>query len=209
MILFTPKTAFFSPLDGFDGHLAGHHRGFNTPENCPTKMASALHLLTPPPRQRGLPAHPSTLSCPTHPHPHPRPHPDLVRWQLVTPVWLAALMQGQAVLGAPQGRWQLVEVGCGEPADFLHSHIHGACYLDTHQLKDGPFWSKMQAVGNLQPPGRALTNIRTWEAFSSQTSGYAAAWPKATLPGRCGARPGIGWEEISVYDGGWFEWSVG
>ena len=70
--------------------------------------------------------------------------PDLLRWQqLVTPAWLAALIRGQAVAGAPHGRWRLVEVGCGEPADFLHSHIPGACYLDTHQLEDGPFWNKV------------------------------------------------------------------
>lgn len=84
-----------------------------------------------------MPTHLSSI--PTH------PRPDLLRWQqLVTPAWLAGLIRGQAVAGAPRGRWRLVEVGCGEPADFLHSHIPRACYLDTHQLEDGPFWNKVE-----------------------------------------------------------------
>ena len=69
---------------------------------------------------------------------------DLVRWhQLVTSTWLGHVLKGKAVPAAPQQNWRLLEVECGPPGEFLHAHIPGAGYLDTHDLEAGPYWNKV------------------------------------------------------------------
>lgn len=138
-------------MDGCGAHLPDQHRGFNTPIRAPDQdgvRASPSHPAT---GQHALPAHPWTLSWPMHPH--PRPRLDVVRWhQRVTPGWLASVMQGQAVAAAPSGCWRLVEVGCREPADDLHSHSPGACCLGAHPLEGGPFWHQVADANLLAVP---------------------------------------------------------
>ena len=67
---------------------------------------------------------------------------DLPRWQhLVSPPWLAALLQQQAVPAAPQADWHLLEVGCDAHAAYASGHIPQARYLDTAQCEHLPFWN--------------------------------------------------------------------
>ena len=69
---------------------------------------------------------------------------DLHRWrQLVTPAWIAGLVDGAAIAAAPAGAWRLFEAGCGDAGAFAAGHIPGAGYLDTAQFERGPLWNKI------------------------------------------------------------------
>lgn len=76
---------------------------------------------------------------------------DLPRWQqLVRPLWLHELTQGQEVVAAPKSNWRLIEVGCGASDLFLQGHIPNATYLDTQDLEQAPFWNKVTDEALLQ-----------------------------------------------------------
>lgn len=76
---------------------------------------------------------------------------DLPRGQhLVTPHWLAGLLQGQTVAAAPSLRWRLFEVICGELHDFLQRHIPGAASINTECLETLPYWNKVDDTQLLQ-----------------------------------------------------------
>lgn len=92
-----------------------------------------------------------------------------------------------------------------------------------------------QAQALLLQPAGALVSIRTWDEFAGKTSGYSYIQAKGDIPGALLGHAGsnvhpdlqtafycgtgwraslafyyawlMGWENISVYDGGWFEWS--
>jgi 3-mercaptopyruvate sulfurtransferase SseA len=69
---------------------------------------------------------------------------ELPRWrQLVTPAWLAALLAGAPVVGAPAGEFLLFESSFGGAEAFADRHIPGAGYIDTRQLEGGPLWNKV------------------------------------------------------------------
>ncbi len=85
-----------------------------------------------------------------HLPPHPCFRADLPRGDhLVTPGWVAALRQGNAVRAAPSDDWCLLEVGTGPEGWFLQGHIPGAGYLDTQWLERPPLWNAV-AVPVLQ-----------------------------------------------------------
>jgi molybdopterin synthase sulfurtransferase len=69
---------------------------------------------------------------------------DLPRWQhLVTPAWVAGLVDGAAIAAAPAGEWRLFEAGYGEAEAFAAGHPPGAGYLDTAWFEHGPLWNKV------------------------------------------------------------------
>jgi thiosulfate/3-mercaptopyruvate sulfurtransferase len=69
---------------------------------------------------------------------------DLHRWrQLVTPAWVAGLVDGAGIGAAPAGEWRLFEAGCGAGGAFAAGHIPGAGYLDTAWFEHGPQWNKV------------------------------------------------------------------
>jgi len=69
---------------------------------------------------------------------------DLLRGrQLVSADWLAAWLARDSVAAAPEGAWQLFEVGCDGLQLFESGHLPGARYLDTHQFERQPFWNHL------------------------------------------------------------------
>jgi thiosulfate/3-mercaptopyruvate sulfurtransferase len=65
-----------------------------------------------------------------------------VRWrQLVQPHWLAQVLTGQPVEGAPAPGFRVLEVGFNGWPAYQASHIPGAHYLDTLQFETPPFWN--------------------------------------------------------------------
>ncbi|MBB3224150.1 sulfurtransferase [Pseudoduganella umbonata] len=78
-----------------------------------------------------------------HPFSGNGPRIDLVRGrQLVSAAGLAALIAGDTA-DAADGRWRLLEAGCGASQPFAASHIPGAAYLDTSAVEGGPLWNKV------------------------------------------------------------------
>jgi molybdopterin synthase sulfurtransferase len=65
------------------------------------------------------------------------------RRHLVTPAWLAALLAGRDVPGAPGQGWRVIEVAHDGAADFESGHVPGAGYLDTRELERGLAWTKV------------------------------------------------------------------
>lgn len=123
----------------------------------------------------------------------------VARWQqLVTPGWLAALLEGHAVDAAPAGDWRLFEVGCDAGRLAAQGHIARAGYIDTHQLEEGPLWNKV--------PDAALLRVLLEHGIRHDTP--------VLLYGRnplCAARAAqlllyAGVRDVRMLDGGFAAW---
>lgn len=68
----------------------------------------------------------------------------------MTAKWLAALLDGEAVDGAPANDWRLFEVSSDFGQQAAQGHIPGAGYLDTHDFESGPLWNKVPDAALLQ-----------------------------------------------------------
>lgn len=124
---------------------------------------------------------------------------DLPRGQhLVTPRWLASVLQGEAVPGAPAPRWCLLEVACGAPGAYAQAHIPGAGYLDTESLETIPFWNKVDDALLL----RALLALGITHDTTVVLYGRSATAPAraAHLMLYAGVR------DVRLLDGGWSAW---
>lgn len=127
---------------------------------------------------------------------------------------------------------RLLEIGCDGLATFVSDHIPGAGYLDTMELEQVPFWNKVPDGALLQRLLRHGIRHDTTVILYSRSAVMAARaaceieaiWSLAgidrdsTVAFYCGTgwRASLaflyawlmGWEHISVYDGGWYEWSA-
>jgi len=126
----------------------------------------------------------------------------VARWQqLVTPAWLAALLGGQSVEAAPAGEWRLFEVGCHAITGFLHGHVPGAAYLDTHDLEGGPLWNKL--------PDRALLRILLERGIRHDTTVllYGRNDQAAARAAHLLLYAGV--KDVGLLDGGFEAWATG
>lgn len=118
--------------------------------------------------------------------------------QLVPVFWLNDLIAGKPVTQAPANGWRVMEVGWGEPEDYLLSHISGAGYLNTNLLESEPLWN-------------AVASDALKAALLAQ--GISAATP-IILYGRetiAAARVAhillyAGVKDVRLLDGGWTAW---
>lgn len=124
---------------------------------------------------------------------------DLPRGQhLVTPRWLAGVLQGESVPAPPAPRWRLLDVACGAPDAYGQAHIPGAGYLDTESLESIPFWNKVDDALLLRALlGLGITHDTTVVLYSRSATAAARA---AQLMLYAGVR------DVRLLDGGWSAW---
>ena len=133
--------------------------------------------------------------------------------QLVYIDWLRALLAGEAVEAAPDGRHLVFHVNFGVPEEYAEDHIPGALYLDTNWLEDPVDWNR-RSPEQLEAALRSLgiTHDTTVILYGRDTEGSAnEKWPGRRAGQIAATRAALilsyaGVTDVRILDGGYDWW---
>jgi len=133
--------------------------------------------------------------------------------QLIHPLWLHQMLQGEQVAEAPQQDFAVFHVNYGVPEEYESGHIPGAFHLDTNTLESATDWNRrspeelrtaLRGLGITRDTAVILYGRDTAADPAEQKPGRRAGQIAATRAAAILLYSGV--EDVRLLDGGFNAW---